>query len=65
MAERREAEAAAVLSPKTRNNGLSLADCACLALGFEREAPVLTADRTWAEIDRDLGIRVMRGPPPW
>jgi len=49
------AEAAAVLWSPTRNHGLSLADQACLALGLENRAPVLTAtgpgrNRTWGWI---------------
>jgi PIN domain nuclease of toxin-antitoxin system len=55
-----QAEAAAVLWPKTRNHGLSLADRACLALALERKAPVFTADRAWAELDLGLNIRVVR-----
>ncbi len=55
-----QAEAAAVLWSATRNHGLSLADRACLALGLENRAPVLTADRAWTELDLGLDIRVVR-----
>jgi PIN domain nuclease of toxin-antitoxin system len=45
---------------KTRGLGLSLADRACLALAIERGAAVLTADRTWAELDLGIEIRLVR-----
>ena len=38
---------AGVLRPLTRQQGLSLADRACLALGQRSGLPVVTADRTW------------------
>jgi len=55
-----QAETAARLWSRTRNHGLSLADRACLALAIERQAPVFTADRAWAELDLDLDIRIVR-----
>ncbi len=42
------------LHRRTRAHGLSLGDCACLALGQARGLPVVTADRAW----RDLGLGV-------
>lgn len=48
------------LRPKTRDLGLSLADRACLALTKRLGVPVLTADRTWAEADLDLEVRLIR-----
>lgn len=53
-----EADAAEVarLRPLTRTAGLSLGDRACLALGHRLGLPVLTADRTW--LDLDVGVRV-------
>lgn len=33
-----------------RRKGLSLADCACLALGLRHNYRVMTADRAWANI---------------
>ncbi|MGH2954346.1 MAG: type II toxin-antitoxin system VapC family toxin [Solirubrobacterales bacterium] len=48
------------LRPKTRELGLSLADRACLALAMRLGVPALTADRTWAEADVDVEIRLIR-----
>lgn len=42
---------------RTRAHGLSLGDCACLALGKRLNLPVLTADRAWAALD--LGVEVV------
>lgn len=44
----------------TRSHGLSLADCACLALGHLRAATVFTADRAWAGLDLDVAIELIR-----
>ena len=55
-----QAEATAHLWEITRRHGLSLADRACLALAMERQAPVLTADRVWAELGLDVDIRLIR-----
>lgn len=52
------ASAAGALRPLTRTLGLSLGDRCCLALGKERGAAVLTADRAWARLPEELGIRV-------
>lgn len=52
-----QAEVAARLWHRTRPWGLSLADRACLALGMESRAAVLTADRDWARFE--LGIRIV------
>ena len=55
-----QAEIAAHLWEKTRRQGLSLADRACLALAMERKAPVLTADRAWSELDLAVEIQLVR-----
>lgn len=55
-----QAEIAARLWQRTRHHGLSLADRACLALAIDKALPVLTADRTWAELGLDVEIRVIR-----
>ena len=55
-----QANLAARLWEHTRRHGLSLADRACLALAMDRNAPVLTADRAWAELDLELEVRLVR-----
>ncbi len=42
----------------TDRAGLSLTDRFCLALGRRLRAPVLTADRQWALIADDVGVKV-------
>lgn len=54
------AERAAALRPLTRHLGLSLGDRACLALAQALDAPVLTADRAWADLDVGIDIRLVR-----
>ena len=44
----------------TRSAGLSLGDRACLALGMRLQLPVLTADRSWAGLDLDVEVRLLR-----
>nr|VFK10396.1 MAG: PIN domain nuclease, a component of toxin-antitoxin system (PIN domain) [Candidatus Kentron sp. LPFa]VFK13232.1 MAG: PIN domain nuclease, a component of toxin-antitoxin system (PIN domain) [Candidatus Kentron sp. LPFa]VFK26507.1 MAG: PIN domain nuclease, a component of toxin-antitoxin system (PIN domain) [Candidatus Kentron sp. LPFa] len=55
-----QAEIAARLWGKTRRYGLSLADRACISLAMERQLPILTADRIWAEPDLGVEIRLLR-----
>lgn len=40
-----------------RSHGLSLADCACLALARSRDLPAVTADRAWRALS--LGVEVV------
>jgi ribonuclease VapC len=57
-----EADALVVggLSHALVGSGLSLADRACLALGFRLNLPVLTSDRVWADLDPALtGVQVL------
>ncbi len=49
---------ASLLMRTTRTAGLSLGDRFCLALAKRLELPALTADRTWARIADDVGVRV-------
>jgi PIN domain nuclease of toxin-antitoxin system len=55
-----QAEIAARLWEKTRTHGLSLADRACLALALDRNLPVLTADRAWADLGLEVEIQLVR-----
>jgi len=54
----------AVISGKlrslTKRFGLSLGDRACLALGTQRNLPVLTTDRIWTQLGISVKVRVMR-----
>src|SRR5574337_356973 len=47
-----------LMRPLTDRAGLSLGDRFCLALGRRLHAPVLTADRQWAMIANDVGVKV-------
>lgn len=42
----------------TKPFGLSHGDRACLALGQKLAVPVITADKVWSKVARDLGLRV-------
>jgi len=49
------------LRPTTKAFGLSLGDRACLALGRERNARVITAERHWDErVEAVVGVRIQR-----
>lgn len=48
------------LRVRTRKLGLSFGDRACIALGHQLGAPVLTADRKWKELDAEVEVRVIR-----
>lgn len=48
---------AGLLRGHTRHAGLSLGDRACLALARRLGAPVLTADRSWQQLD--VGVRIV------
>ncbi len=53
------AYSAGMLRAASRIAGLSFGDRACLALGRERNLPVLTADRAWSDLDLGPGIEVV------
>ncbi len=44
----------------TRSAGLSLGDCACLALAQRLGWPALTADRQWGDIQGAVEVRLIR-----
>jgi PIN domain nuclease of toxin-antitoxin system len=54
------AEQAGVLRSKTKEYGLSLGDRACLALAERFNLPVLTADRTWKELNLPIDVQLLR-----
>ena len=54
------AKIAGSLVALTRHLGLSLGDCACLALGIALKAPVYTADKTWKGLKLNVRIHVIR-----
>ncbi len=55
------ARRAGALRPLTRAFGLSLGDRACLALGAERGAAVITAERSWdALVAEAAGVQIVR-----
>jgi ribonuclease VapC len=55
-----QAESVGNLRSQTRHLGLSLGDRACLALAVTKEWPVLTADKTWAALDLNLKVQLVR-----
>jgi len=54
------AEWTGALRPQTKAFGLSLGDRACLALAQRCALPVLTADRTWKELDLSVEVQLLR-----
>ncbi len=58
--DRELAEQSAVLHAKLCKLGISYADCACLSLGVQRKATVLTADRDWKKLDLDVKVELIR-----
>ena len=57
---REDALASAALRPLTRHLGLSLGDCACLALARRLGLPAMTADRAWSQLDLGIPVQVIR-----
>lgn len=53
-----QAMLAASIHARSRDAGLSLGDCACIALGLTRDAKVITADRHWKKLS--LGVEVVQ-----
>ena len=51
---------------RTRQWGLSMGDCLCLAVAEQQQIPVLTADRSWlaAAADQPVTIVDIRVPAP-
>jgi PIN domain nuclease of toxin-antitoxin system len=53
-----QAREVGALRLKTAKPGLSLGDRACLVLGREKAARVLTADKFWLKVAADIGASV-------
>jgi len=51
---------AAVIHGQTQKKNVSLADCACLALGISEKATVVTADREWQKLGLEVKIVQIR-----
>jgi PIN domain nuclease of toxin-antitoxin system len=49
-----------MLKAATRTVGLSLADRVCLALGIDRNLPVVTGDRAWASAGLPVELVLFR-----
>lgn len=58
--DRRQAELAGLMREKTRTQGLSLGDRACLALAAHVGATAVTADRAWASVDVGVALEIVR-----
>jgi len=54
------AERTGALRAKTKSFGLSLGDRACLALAERFALPVLTADRTWKDLNLAIDVQLLR-----
>jgi PIN domain nuclease of toxin-antitoxin system len=50
--------ASGFLRPATRIAGLSLGDCACLALAAALGLPAVTADHSWQGVAEAVGVQV-------
>ncbi len=48
------------LHRQTRPYGLSLADCACLALARSQGFPAVTADKAWRSLPLDVEVVLIR-----
>jgi PIN domain nuclease of toxin-antitoxin system len=54
------AERAGELINRTRKQGLSLGDRACLALAARENLPAISADRAWAKLGIGVEIKLIR-----
>jgi ribonuclease VapC len=51
------------LHSRTRDLGLSLADCACLSLADRSGLPAITAEQSWAAVPLGVEVRPIRQAP--
>ncbi len=58
--DERSAESTGELKPRTREWGLSLADCACLSLSKRLGAAALTADLAWMNLKDEYNVELIR-----
>ncbi|MBT9097911.1 type II toxin-antitoxin system VapC family toxin [Methylovulum psychrotolerans] len=58
--DRRQAYIAGDLRQKTKTQGLSLGDRACLALAIHLNLPVLTADKIWQQLNIGVSVQLIR-----
>jgi ribonuclease VapC len=58
--DRSLAEVTGAMIAQTRGQGLSLGDCACLALAARENLPVLTADRSWENAKVGVQVQFIR-----
>lgn len=56
--ERETAYVAATIHERTRGQGISFGDCACLALAMMLCVPAVTAERKWEKCD--VGVDIVR-----
>jgi len=56
-----QAVSTAALYPLAKAHGLSFADRACLALGIQEEAEVLTTEKKMAKTDIPVKVVLIRG----
>jgi PIN domain nuclease of toxin-antitoxin system len=59
-ADEGRATLAGLLHEKTRRTGVSLGDRFCLALARETDAPAITSDRRWQDLDLGVEITLIR-----
>lgn len=58
--DERHAAAAAELYPEAKPQGMSFADRACIALGLQQRATVLTTDAKWKLLNIPLKLKLIR-----
>jgi ribonuclease VapC len=58
-----QAAASAALYPQTKQHGMSFADRACVALGIQRRAVVLTSERKMGLLNLPIKVTVIRNAP--